>query len=178
MSVTGSEGSGCRDRMVGIPLAARSHALDWGENDTRCAPQSQLPGWCSPSHLGAAISALEASVKGRSAVRRTPSLTSSAATPRRCWRTGTRSFATTLFGDEFFWGDTLQLHRALAGERHGGVGPGLTATPGAAALPGGRMSFVRDVPAVQSKGSRQGGPISTPNREVEPCSRIGAPPCS
>jgi mono/diheme cytochrome c family protein len=30
------------------------------------------------------------------------------------------------FGDEYFWGDTLQLHRAIAGERHGGVGPGLT----------------------------------------------------
>jgi hypothetical protein len=30
------------------------------------------------------------------------------------------------FGDEYFWGDTLQLHRAIAGERHGGVGLGLT----------------------------------------------------
>ena len=30
------------------------------------------------------------------------------------------------FGDEYFWGDTLQLQRAIAGERHGGVGPGLT----------------------------------------------------
>src|SRR5829696_1080386 len=30
------------------------------------------------------------------------------------------------FGDEYFWGDTLQLHRAIAGERHGGVGPGVT----------------------------------------------------
>jgi hypothetical protein len=30
------------------------------------------------------------------------------------------------FGDEAFWGDTLRLHQAVAGERLGGVGPGLS----------------------------------------------------
>ena len=30
------------------------------------------------------------------------------------------------FGDEDFWGGTLQLHKAIAGERLGGVGPGVS----------------------------------------------------
>jgi len=30
------------------------------------------------------------------------------------------------FGDEAFWGDTLRLHEAIAGEAHGGVGPGVS----------------------------------------------------
>jgi hypothetical protein len=30
------------------------------------------------------------------------------------------------FGDEEFWGDTLGLHRAIEGEKLGGVGPGLS----------------------------------------------------
>ncbi len=30
------------------------------------------------------------------------------------------------FGDEAFWGDVLQLHRALEGEKFGGVGPGVS----------------------------------------------------
>src|ERR1051325_3414422 len=39
---------------------------------------------------------------------------------------GRNIFRHDTFGDEFFWGDTLQLHLAIAGSRHGGVGPGLT----------------------------------------------------
>jgi len=30
------------------------------------------------------------------------------------------------FGDEDFWGDTLQLHKTIAGEANGGIGPGLS----------------------------------------------------
>ena len=30
------------------------------------------------------------------------------------------------FGDEAFWGDTLKLHQAIAGAKHGGVGPGVS----------------------------------------------------
>jgi hypothetical protein len=30
------------------------------------------------------------------------------------------------FGSEAFWGDTLQLHKAIAGEKNGGVGPGVS----------------------------------------------------
>jgi hypothetical protein len=39
---------------------------------------------------------------------------------------GRNIFRHETFGDEYFWGDTLQLHLAIAGERHGGIGPGLT----------------------------------------------------
>jgi hypothetical protein len=39
---------------------------------------------------------------------------------------GKNVFRHETFGDEVFWGDSLQLHKAIAGERHGGVGPGLT----------------------------------------------------
>lgn len=38
---------------------------------------------------------------------------------------GRQTFRYDTFGDEAFWGDTLQLHRAIAGEALGGVGGGL-----------------------------------------------------
>jgi mono/diheme cytochrome c family protein len=41
-------------------------------------------------------------------------------------RNGRRVFRTDTFGDEVFWGDTLQLHRAIAGAANGGVGPGVS----------------------------------------------------
>lgn len=40
---------------------------------------------------------------------------------------GREIFRRETFGDEDFWGGQLRLHQAIAGERHGGVGPGLTA---------------------------------------------------
>ncbi len=43
---------------------------------------------------------------------------------------GRRVFRYETFGDEAFWGDTLQLHRAIEGARFGGVGPGVS--PGTA----------------------------------------------
>jgi hypothetical protein len=39
---------------------------------------------------------------------------------------GRHVFRFDTFGDEDFWGGTLQLHRAVAGERLGGVGPGVS----------------------------------------------------
>ncbi|HSD85642.1 MAG TPA: hypothetical protein VLG46_17400, partial [Anaerolineae bacterium] len=39
---------------------------------------------------------------------------------------GKRTFRFDTFGDEAFWGDTLQLHRAIEGEQLGGVGPGVS----------------------------------------------------
>jgi hypothetical protein len=39
---------------------------------------------------------------------------------------GQRIFRFDTFKDEKFWGDTLQLHRAIAGAAHGGVGPGVS----------------------------------------------------
>src|SRR5215510_13137027 len=39
---------------------------------------------------------------------------------------GKRTFRFETFGDEAFWGDTLKLHRAIAGQKLGGVGAGLS----------------------------------------------------
>lgn len=39
---------------------------------------------------------------------------------------GKQTFRFDTFGDEAFWGDMLQLHQAIQGERFGGVGPGLS----------------------------------------------------
>ena len=35
-------------------------------------------------------------------------------------------FRNDTFGDEAFWGDTLKLHRAIAGAKFGGLGPGVS----------------------------------------------------
>jgi hypothetical protein len=39
---------------------------------------------------------------------------------------GKRTFRYDTFGSEAFWGDALQLHNAIAGEKNGGVGPGVS----------------------------------------------------
>src|SRR5690349_25079460 len=39
---------------------------------------------------------------------------------------GRKTFRYDTFGSEAFWGDTLQLHKAIAGEKNGGVGPGVS----------------------------------------------------
>jgi hypothetical protein len=41
---------------------------------------------------------------------------------------GRRTFRYDTFGDERFWGDTLKLHQAIAGEANGGVGAGVSPT--------------------------------------------------
>jgi len=44
----------------------------------------------------------------------------------RMMREGRRIFRYDTFGDEAFWGGALKLHRAIAGARLGGVGPGVS----------------------------------------------------
>jgi hypothetical protein len=39
---------------------------------------------------------------------------------------GRSTFRMDTFGSEKFWGDTLRLHLAIAGEKNGGVGPGVS----------------------------------------------------
>src|SRR5690242_18432955 len=39
---------------------------------------------------------------------------------------GRRTVRYDTFGSEAFWGDALQLHKAIAGEKNGGVGPGVS----------------------------------------------------
>ncbi|MCR6546657.1 hypothetical protein [Dehalobacterium formicoaceticum] len=46
-------------------------------------------------------------------------------TPERL-KNGQQIFRFDTFGDEAYWGDTLKLHQAIAGEKLGGVGPGLS----------------------------------------------------
>ena len=45
---------------------------------------------------------------------------------------GRRIFRHDTFGSEAFWGDTLRLHEAIAGQANGGVGPGLSPEAGLA----------------------------------------------
>ena len=45
---------------------------------------------------------------------------------QRMMREGRRTFRFDTFGDEAFWGGALQLHRSIAGEKNGGVGPGVS----------------------------------------------------
>ena len=39
---------------------------------------------------------------------------------------GQQTFRFDTFGSETFWGDALQLHKAIAGEKNGGVGGGVS----------------------------------------------------
>ena len=39
---------------------------------------------------------------------------------------GRKTFRSDTFGSEAFWGDALQLHKAIAGEKNGGIGPGVS----------------------------------------------------
>jgi hypothetical protein len=57
---------------------------------------------------------------------------------------GRRTFRFDTFGDEAFWGGTLQLHKAIAGAGLGGVGPGVSP---AAALAVGLKIDVDAIPA-------------------------------
>ena len=44
---------------------------------------------------------------------------------QRMLEEGKQTFRFDTFGDEAFWSDALQLHRAIAGANLGGVGPGV-----------------------------------------------------
>ena len=45
---------------------------------------------------------------------------------QRQFEEGKKIFRYETFGSEAFWGDALQLHKAIAGEKNGGVGPGVS----------------------------------------------------
>src|SRR5262245_11583354 len=48
------------------------------------------------------------------------------ATPQKTQNTGQEIFRFDTFGDQDFWGGTLQLHKAIEGANFGGVGPGIS----------------------------------------------------
>jgi hypothetical protein len=45
---------------------------------------------------------------------------------RKMIEQGRRIFRYDTFGDEAFWGDALKLHQAIAGQKLGGIGPGVS----------------------------------------------------
>jgi hypothetical protein len=45
---------------------------------------------------------------------------------QRTLEEGRRIFRFDTFGSEAFWGDALQMHKAIAGEKNGGVGAGVS----------------------------------------------------
>src|SRR5262245_31138046 len=48
------------------------------------------------------------------------------ANAQRLMEEGRQIFRFDTFGSERFWGDTLQLHKAIAGQKNGGVGAGVS----------------------------------------------------
>ena len=63
----------------------------------------------------------------------------------KMYREGQEIFRHDTFGSEEFWGGQLRLHEAIAGQAHGGVGPGITAHQ---ALQLGLKVDVRKLPAI------------------------------
>jgi len=66
---------------------------------------------------------------------------------------GKQTFRFDTFGDQAFWGDTLHLNQAIAGAKHGGVGPGLSPK---AALGAGLKVDVDALPASVQQGILNG----------------------
>jgi hypothetical protein len=55
-----------------------------------------------------------------------PAATQRSSSEQRLFRQGRQVFRFATFGDQAFWGGALQLHKAIEGSGHGGVGPGLS----------------------------------------------------
>jgi hypothetical protein len=66
---------------------------------------------------------------------------------------GRRIFRYDTFGDQAFWGGALQLNRAIAGKRNGGVGPGVS--PKTALAVGLKVDATK-IPAKIAKAIKQG----------------------
>jgi hypothetical protein len=75
---------------------------------------------------GANVTVTPASAEVTAQVRR--AVATAKALGRTAVDDGRQAFRFDTFGDEAFWGDRLQLHRAISGEANGGVGPGLDPT--------------------------------------------------
>lgn len=75
---------------------------------------------------------------------------------------GQEIFRHDTFGSEAFWGDQLRLHAAIAGEKLGGVGPGLTAKQ---ALELGLKVDVARLPAILVEAIK-GGSVSLEKPET------------
>src|SRR4051794_24443029 len=104
-----------------------------------------------------ALISLGGAVFNLAAVSKTVRNHSAEATPARqaqaLFREGRRIFRHDTFGDEAFWGGTLQLHKAIEGEQHGGVGPGVSPKT---ALAVGLKVDAKRIPAAVAKAIKAG----------------------
>jgi hypothetical protein len=75
---------------------------------------------------------------------------------------GKKIFRWDTFGSEAFWGDQLQLHKVIVGEKKGGIGPGLTPRQ---ALQLGLKADVGAVPKLLAEVLKEGG-VSLDNPET------------
>jgi hypothetical protein len=89
---------------------------------------AMLAGAALVLYLGAVIAAVTfAAVSGTKAQpSRSPADVRNAKSNRALFLSGRRIFRFDTFGDQAFWGRALQLHRAIAGRRNGGVGRGVS----------------------------------------------------
>lgn len=81
---------------------------------------------------------------------------------KRMIEEGKQTFRFDTFGDEAFWGDALKLHQAIAGEKQGGVGPGLSPN---AALAAGLKVDTGALPSIIVE-TLQAGSVSLDNPET------------
>ena len=73
-----------------------------------------------------AIIVLTSFTQGRKATAEVKSTDPIMDNAERMLSEGRATFRFETFGDEAFWGDTIKLHQALAGDKLGGVGPGVS----------------------------------------------------
>ena len=109
---------GCCNRLALLPTpyvgrssCGRNSYSQWCQSAPVCSPSRRVPSQRRPR---------------RRRPLRQGSTPRSRATRSRCCDEGRKTFRFDTFGSEAFWGDALRLHKAIAGEKNGGVGPGVT----------------------------------------------------
>jgi hypothetical protein len=101
---------------------------------TACDETSTVPPSAGQEGTGNGGGATFASAKGGGTASASPDAMTDAGctldpaveTAKRMIEEGRETFRFDTFGDEAFWGDTLKLHQAIAGEANGGVGVGVS----------------------------------------------------
>src|SRR5262249_32589896 len=76
--------------------------------------------------VGAALFDMDGLVRAVSSAPRVTSDNGAKRHGQRLYQQGQQIFRYSTFGDQSFWGGSLQLHKAIEGSALGGVGPGLS----------------------------------------------------
>ena len=97
------------------------------------------------------------------------------ANARRMIEEGRQTFRFDTFGDEAFWGDTLQLHQAIAGAANGGVGAGRQPEDGARGRAQGRR---RRAAAPRSSTRSRTGKVNLDDPAIDAGAAQGRTPSS